>query len=96
MQEVTFDYSGKNFVVVGASSGMGKQIALELAQSGANVLCLARRIEIMEQMKSEQGKGKIIPAFVDVTTATSKDWDTILKDFVSEYGRLHLDVGMKI
>ena len=89
MQEVNFNYNGKNFIVVGASSGMGKQIALELSQAGANVLCLARRVEIMEQMKSEQGTGKIFPAFVDVTTATSKDWDAVIKNFVGEHGKIH-------
>ena len=89
MQEVQFNYAGKNFVVVGASSGMGKQIALGLAQAGANVLCLARRVEVMEQMKSEQGAGKIIPAFVDVTEANAKDWDAIIKNFVGEYGKIH-------
>lgn len=88
MQEVKFNYEGKNFVVVGASSGIGKQIALELSQAGANVLCLARRVEVMEQMKSEQGTGKIIPAFVDVTEATSKDWDAVIKNFVSEHGKI--------
>lgn len=89
MQEVKFNYEGKNFVVVGASSGMGKQIALELSQAGANVLCLARRVEVMEQMKSEQGAGKIIPAFVDVTAATSKDWDAVIKNFIGEYGKIN-------
>ena len=48
--DVNFSYEGKNFVVVGASSGIGKQIALELAQAGANVLCLARRVELTEQL----------------------------------------------
>lgn len=89
MQEVKFNYEGKNFIVVGASSGMGKQIALELSQAGANVLCLARRVEVMEQMKSEQGAGKIIPAFVDVTAAISKDWDAVIKNFVGEYGKIN-------
>ena len=89
MTEVTFNYTGKNFIVVGASSGMGKQIAVELSQAGANVLCLARRIEVMEQMKENQGKGKIIPAFVDVTKAKSSDWDMLIKNFVGEYGKIH-------
>ncbi len=89
MQDVQFDFAGKNFIVVGASSGMGKQIALELSQVGANVLCLARRVEVMEQMKTLQGEGKIIPAFVDVTAAASKDWDAIIKNFVGEYGKIN-------
>lgn len=89
MEDVKFDYTGKNFIVVGASSGMGKQIALELSQAGANVLCLARRVEVIEQMKSEQGAGKIVPAFVDVTAATPKDWDAVIKNFVAEYGKIN-------
>ena len=88
MSEVAFDYKGKNFVVVGASSGMGKQIALELSQAGANVLCLARRTELMEQLKENEGAGKIIPSFVDVTVAKSTDWDIILRDFVNSYGKI--------
>ena len=88
MNDVNFSYEGKNFVVVGASSGIGKQIAIELAQTGANVLCLARRVEVMGKMKSEQGTGKIIPAFVDVTAAKPTDWDAIIKNFVNEYGKI--------
>lgn len=38
MSNLKFDFSGENFVVTGASSGMGRQIAIELAESGANVL----------------------------------------------------------
>lgn len=89
MQDVNFSYEGKNFVVVGASSGIGKQIALELAQAGANVLCLARRVELMEQLKENQGNGKIIPAFVDVTTAKPAEWDSLIKSFVGEYGKIN-------
>lgn len=89
MTDVNFSYKGKNFVVVGASSGIGKQIAIELTQAGANVLCLARRVEVMQQMASEQGTGKIIPAFVDVTAAKSADWDAIIKNFVNEYGKIN-------
>ena len=88
MQDVKFFYEGKNFVVVGASSGIGKQIALDLSQAGANVLCLARRVKKIEQMKVEQGLGKIIPAFIDVISATADDWDAIIKNFVKSYGKI--------
>ena len=74
--------------MVGASSGIGRQIAVELAQSGAEVLCLARRVELMEQMQEEQGAGKIIPCHVDVTTARSSDWNAILKEFVKSHGKI--------
>jgi len=81
--EVKFDYSGKNFVVVGASSGIGKQIALELSQAGANVLCLARRVELIEQLKNFQGAGKIFSGFIDVT----KFSDEVINNFIGEHGK---------
>jgi len=83
--EVKFDYSGKNFVVVGASSGIGKQIALELSQAGANVLCLARRVELIEQLKNFQGAGKIFSGFIDVT----KFSDEVINNFIGEHGKIN-------
>lgn len=38
-----FDLSGRHCLVVGASSGMGRETALELARRGADVTVLARR-----------------------------------------------------
>lgn len=48
-----FDLSGKNALVVGASSGLGKQFAKALARFGANVAISARRVEKLEELKKE-------------------------------------------
>lgn len=53
MNEVIFNFKSKNFVVTGASSGMGKQIAIELALAGANVLVIARREEKLIELQNE-------------------------------------------
>src|ERR1700689_1068362 len=41
---------GKNALVIGASRGMGKQMALELARNGADVAVAARSTESTEAM----------------------------------------------
>ena len=56
MAQVTFDFTGKNFIVTGASSGMGRQIALELAEAGAKVLAIARRQIELEKLKEAMVK----------------------------------------
>ena len=41
-----FSLEGRNAVVVGATSGIGKSIALALAEAGANVVPTGRRAEL--------------------------------------------------
>lgn len=46
-------FKGKNYIVTGASSGIGKSLALFLAKYGANVAISARGIEALNQVKNE-------------------------------------------
>ncbi len=47
------DLDGKVAVVVGGSSGIGKTIALGLAQAGADVVASARRMELVNSLADE-------------------------------------------
>ena len=47
------DLNGKVAVVVGGSSGIGKTIALGLAQAGADVVASARRMELVNALAGE-------------------------------------------
>src|SRR5271157_5849 len=47
------DLDGKVAVVVGGSSGIGKTLALGLAQAGADVIASARRIELVKALADE-------------------------------------------
>ena len=47
------DLDGKVAVVVGGSSGIGKIIALGLAQAGADVVASARRMELVKVLADE-------------------------------------------
>ena len=54
--------------VTGASAGIGKEVAIKLAQEGFSVFISARSEEKLEQMAAEfSGKGKLIPLPLDVT-----------------------------
>ena len=85
---VTFNFEGKNFAVVGASSGIGKQCAIELAESGANILAIGRNLERLQEVQKHFPQ-KIFIAQLDVTTAKVEDWEKVFTDFISNFDRLH-------
>jgi NAD(P)-dependent dehydrogenase (short-subunit alcohol dehydrogenase family) len=85
VSEVTYDFSGKNFAVTGASSGIGRRVALELAEAGARVLAVARRITELEMLRAESAL--IFPGACDVL-----DYDSLEKTltlFIAAHGKLH-------
>ena len=92
---VTFDFKGKNFVVVGASSGIGRQAALELSYSGANVLAIGRNLERLNELKKSspislvKRPPKIFTEQLDVIAATPDDWSEVLENFTSTVGRIN-------
>ena len=47
------DFTGKKIIVVGASSGIGKQTAITLSRLGAQVILLARREEKLKETLGE-------------------------------------------
>lgn len=49
----TLDLSGRVALITGASSGLGKQFALTLAQAGAAVVLAGRRVELLKDLRSE-------------------------------------------
>lgn len=62
-------FKGKCVVVTGASSGMGRKIALDFAREGATVIAVARRIERLEEIakEAEGFAGKILPYQGDIS-----------------------------
>lgn len=57
------EFKNKRALVTGASSGIGKAIATHLAQQGANVAAVARRLEAMQELKSA---GNVYPITGDL------------------------------
>lgn len=62
------DFEGRTALVTGASQGIGRTTARMLAMAGVNVVAVARRVALVEELAAEvkgSGRGKIIPLAAD-------------------------------
>lgn len=84
---------GKVVAITGASSGMGKAIAIELAKNGAKVILGARRIEqllqLVEDIKSTGGEA----ACITTDVKNKADLDRLVHKAVDQYGKLDVMVN---
>ena len=69
---MTLNLAGKNVVITGASAGIGKELALQFAGLGANLVLLARRLEVLSEVAAECSKAsshqaRVLPMQCDVT-----------------------------
>ncbi|MBE6052575.1 MAG: SDR family oxidoreductase [Clostridium sartagoforme] len=84
---------GKVAVVTGASSGMGKSIALLYAKEGANVVAVARRKEKLDELvqMSKEYSGKIIAMKGDVSK--KEDNEKMINLAIENFGKIDILVN---
>lgn len=89
----------KNIIITGASSGLGKGMAIEFAKQGSNLGLCARRIERLETLKQElqaiNPDIKVVLKSLDVNDHPSVF--TVFDEFKEELGtidRLIINAGM--
>ena len=79
-----FDLSGRVAVVVGGTSGIGRTLALGLADAGADVVAGGRRGDLVDKVATDiEGRGrKTVREIIDVQNRLSVDKfrDTILRE----------------
>lgn len=88
-----FDLHGKKALVTGASSGIGKEVALAYAQAGAQVAVAARHADALAQAAGQigaAGAGKVVPICCDVTQPDQVS--TMLDQVCEELGGVDIAV----
>src|SRR5215475_7998905 len=56
---VQYDLSGRRVLVIGASSGVGREVGLAASRAGARVAFAARRRDLLERAAAEAGAGAL-------------------------------------
>jgi NAD(P)-dependent dehydrogenase (short-subunit alcohol dehydrogenase family) len=83
---------GKVAVVVGGSSGIGKTLALGLAQAGADVVASARRMELVRALADEIEALGRRSLRVTCDVADRESLEMLLKECVTTFGKVDIMV----
>ena len=73
------DFEGKNALITGASSGIGKDMAYVMAEKGINLVLLARRESILNEIKHDLEKKFQIKVLIIASDLSQ----------ITEYQRIH-------
>jgi NAD(P)-dependent dehydrogenase (short-subunit alcohol dehydrogenase family) len=85
------ELAGRVIAITGASSGIGRVVALACASHGANVILIGRNARKLEAVHTEieaAGGPEPIMALLDLEKALAKDYDQLADAVMERYGRL--------
>jgi NAD(P)-dependent dehydrogenase (short-subunit alcohol dehydrogenase family) len=85
------ELAGRVVAVTGASSGIGRAVALTCAKHGANVILIgrnSRKLEVVHAEIETAGGPEPIIALLDLEKALAKDYDQLADAVMERYGRL--------
>lgn len=93
MMKVSFSVKDKVAIVTGGSKGIGRAIALTLAEHGADVAIAARGRESLEKTKSEiEATGRRCIA-LSANMADEKEWKRLVDETIAAFGGVDILVN---
>ncbi|MCQ6273787.1 SDR family oxidoreductase [Bacillus sp. V3B] len=86
--------TNKNVVITGASSGVGLSIATLCAERGANVVLLARRIDVLEEVQKDLQERFSVSIFVyKLDVSNTDEVKTVFSKMMHELGTIDVLVN---
>ena len=87
-------FRDKSVLVTGASSGIGEELARQLAQAGARLTLAARRKDRLESLADTiAAAGKPRPAIVECDVTRDGDLERAVAEAVRAHGKLDIAIA---
>lgn len=81
----------KTIAITGASSGIGKSLAIESAKRGWNVSCIARNIQVLNALKdSLESKFNVIVLVCEGDVSIEESCKSFITSTIQHFGRLDI------
>lgn len=86
--------AGKTYVIIGASSGIGRGVAQELGKYKANIVLAARRTDLLEEIADtiRASGGTAIVVTMDISKA--EDLQRVSDEAIKNYGKIDVWINM--
>ncbi len=88
-----FELRGAVAVVTGASSGLGRRFALDMAARGATVIGVARRQELLSSLATEIHRTSATSSTVTCDVSDTDRFVAVLADVKRDHGRIDVLVN---
>lgn len=88
-----FDLKGRVALVTGASQGIGRAVALELARAGAAVAVCARNLEKISAVSSEISAAGGTAGTFKLDVASEDEIKSVVKGVIGQYGKVDILVN---
>lgn len=85
------ELQGKTILITGASSGIGFELAVQLARHNCNLILTARRKELLEKL-SESIKSKCRVAVYHSDVSCKKQTKETYNEIIKEFGRIDIAI----
>ena len=87
-------FHSKSVLITGASSGIGEELALQLAAAGAHLTLTARRRELLDALAQRiSAAGHETPLIVTADVTRDGDLDIAVSEAVRAYGKLDIVIA---
>ena len=87
------DFKNKVILITGASSGIGKETAIEFAKLGANIILVARRKDKLEQTANELKKFDVTTLLCQCDVSKKDQVEEMANMVIEKFGKLDILVN---